>query len=353
MRKTNMALAIALGTCAFAFADPAIVAETFEDASIEVGATTLPYSGWTLTSSEDDAPVIVADGTTSMPANGYGVVGAGHTKALNVNGGKAERSMGSFAEQGVVSVDMMVKVACSADELDASTLSTPPLAIAVDQDGYFNASTNGTVFFKLSNKQYNDGEWVRVTILLDAERARCRIALDGALACDDQWLSLPSDYAINSGSKMSVQSTSCIDDVVLRAESSGVYDKYAAVTANSTPATTTRDGFTIPTNYEELYNLKATAFTQEIKNAYDEGVAPNATFAITSGLVADNNVTLKFPGDWPADAYTLKYGSTPACENTAADVSSKKVTESETRVNEIAVALPSEGNVLYYKVTRN
>lgn len=363
MNKIHLTLAATLAACSVAFADATV--QTFEGLGNDTEGKWVPgeESGWSTDAAVDtseaeasDYPAIVTAGAAiSAPANGFGVIGADpdHTdssKVLSLNGGKATVTM---PDSDITTSDLLVKVAHSSlDPLSLGDFATsnPRLAIAVDKDGKFYACTNATAdaFFKLSDTSYTEGTWVRVTTLISTNC--CRIALNGQLACNGAWLPLAGASEERS---LTVQSSSCIDDVVVKTETSNVYDKYAAVNAtNGSEAKITNGSYSVPTNYL-LANDKtaeADSVTEAVKNTYEQGVAPGGTFAITEGSFDGSNVTLTFPGDWPADAYVVKYGSSPtALDNIATMSSSEKSGDSNTVV--VGGGM-TDGTVLYYQVTR-
>ena len=357
MNKINVTLAATLAACSVAFADATV--QTFEDLNNDSQGKWVPdsttASGWStapaVPSSEDasDYPAIAEAGADiSAPANGFGVIVADpdpdhtdSTKVLSLNGGKATVTM---PNSDITTSDLLVKVVHSSlDQLSLGDFANPAprLAIAVDNAGKFNACTNGTAFFKLSDTRYEEGTWVRVTTLISTNC--CRIALNGQLACNGAWLPLASPSTERS---LTVQSSSCIDDVVVKTENSNVYDKYAAVTTGGNDALTGTSP-QVPTNYATKYGV--TDVNPTVRAAYEKGVAPGVTFAISNGSFDGSNVTLTFPGDWPADAYVVKYGSSPTELTETATISSEMSGGNNTVVVDGNM---SGRTVLYYQVTR-
>ncbi|MBE6382891.1 MAG: hypothetical protein E7049_07775 [Lentisphaerae bacterium] len=361
MNKINVALVATLAACSVAFADATV--QTFEGLDNTEGKWA-PTTGWSTEAAvatnpeASDYPAIAEAGEAiSAPANGFGVIGANpdHTdssKVLSLNGGKATVTMPS-SSSGIITSDLLVKVVHSSlDALSLGDFATPApkLAIAVDKDGKFQAWTGGDSFSLLSNTPYAEGTWVRVTTLISNDC--CRIALDGQLACNGAWLKLSSATA---PSQLTVQSSSCIDDVVVKAEASDyVYDKYAAVNANGSEAKITNGSYSVPTNYL-LANDKAAeadSVTEAVQNTYEQGVATDGTFAITEGSFDGSKVTLTFPGDWPADAYVVKYGNSPDKLNSTAPMSSSAKSGVSNTVVVDGMTDGMTGTVLYYKVAR-
>lgn len=361
MNKINVILAATLAACSVAFADttdPTVKVQTFEN------ETNTNYiwepgegSGWTTTpavatseAEASDYPAIETVGSpTVAPDNGYGVVDAAHTKVLSLNGGSATVTM-SDASSSPITSDLLVKVVYNSGDLSVEGFDNAKLAIAVATDGKFYACTNGASFFRLSETVYSEDTWVRVTTLIDYPNKRCRIALNGELACNGAWLSLPGTTAEDAPSLLTVKSSSCIDDVVVKAEKSGyVYDKYAAVTTERDEALT-GDNPKVPTNYATKYGVAAVDVDSDVRAAYEKGVAPDGTFAITEGSFDGTKVTLKFPGDWPADAYVVKYGNSPDKLTSTATMSSSTMSGGNNTV--VVDGNMSGGTVLYYQVTR-
>ena len=85
--------------------------------------------------------------------------------------------------------------------------------------------------------------------------------------------------------------------------------------------------------------------------AYEKGVAPGGTFAISSGSFDGSNVTLTFPGDWPADAYVVKYGPTSECG--AGSLSPIQFSTANSQNMVTVTPDMGTGTVLYYKVARS
>ncbi len=307
------------------------------------------WSGGTLTAAAPAAPV-----------NGYAVTDAEHTHVLAVAGSATK----SEVRNGIVAVDVLVKVSVP-DEAPALPDGSH-LAIAVNTAGKLVALTGSSSSdaVSLGDKIYAKDAWVRLTTIFDYGNNRCRIAVNGELANGGAWLPIGASKSLTG---MTVAGDTAIDDVVIQNAASTVYDKYASVKeADGAAATVPSDvvdasGTTvnIPVNYFSVNNIAQSHVNDTISNssltyaqAYLVGVAPveGAKFAIEEASYDGSNFTLTFPGDWPADSYTIKYGATASCTKTAAITTATK-TGSGNQVT-IPLNFGESGNVLYYKVTR-
>ena len=307
------------------------------------------WSGGTLTAAAPDAP-----------ANGYAVTDAKHTKVLAVAGSATK----SEVRNGIVAVDVLFKVSVpDADEAPALPDGSH-LAIAVNTAGKLVALTGSSSSdaVSLGDKTYAKDEWVRLTTIFDYGNNRCQIAVNGELANGGDWLPIAASKSLTG---MTVAGDTAIDDVVIQDAASTVYDKYASVKADGAAATVPSDvvdasgpAVNIPVNYFSVNNIDQSKVNSMISNssltyaqAYLVGVAPveGATFAIEEASYDGNNLTLTFPGDWPADSYTIKYGTTASCNETATNTTATKTGSG----NQVTIPLNfGSGNVLYYKVTR-
>ena len=295
-----------------------------------------------------------AGGPTSAPDNGYAVTDATHGQVLAIDG----TATSSIGATGNALVDILFQV--SIPEVAPALPSGEYFAIAVATDGSLVAFTNSTAeAVTIDADTHSKGEWIRVTTLFDYTNNRCQVALNGELACGGAWLPI----AATSLSGIAVSGTTTIDDVVVQSAASTVYDKYAAVTEAGAAAVVEADGdIAVPANYLTVNNLAATTEaasaplehsspTMTVAQAYLVGVAPveGARFAIEEASYDGNNLTLTFPGDWPAGSYTVKYGATPECADKANIATATKTGSG----NQVTIPLNFEiGNVLYYKVTR-
>ena len=344
--KTTMKAVLALTGLAAgaALADGAAATVcTFE--SMEDG-----WSGGTLTEAAPDAP-----------ANGYAVTDAGHTQVLTVAGSATK----SEVRNGIVAVDVLVKVSVpDADEAPALPDGSH-LAIAVNTAGQLVALTGSSSSdaVSLGNTTYAKDAWVRLTTIFDYGNNRCQIAVNGELANGGAWLQIAESKSLTG---MTVAGDTAIDDVVIQDAASTVYDKYASVKAADGAAATVPSAVVdasgtavnIPVNYFSVNKINQSDVNSTISNssltyaqAYLVGVAPvaGATFAIEEASYDGSNLTLTFPGDWPADSYTVKYGATASCTETATNTTATKTGSG----NQVTIPLNFEsGNVLYYKVTR-
>jgi len=342
--KTTMKAVLALtGLAAGAVLADGAAATVCTFESMEDG-----WSGGTLTAE-----------TPAAPDNGYAVTDAGHTKVLAVAGSATK----SEERNGIVAVDVLVKVSVP-DEAPALPDGSH-LAIAVNTAGQLVALTGSSSSdaVSLGDKTYDKDEWVRLTTIFDYGTSSCQIAVNGELANGGAWLPIGASKSLTG---MTVAGDTAIDDVVIQDAASTVYDKYASVkAADGAAATVPSDvvdasgtAVNIPVNYFSVNKIDQSDVDSTISNssltyaqAYQAGVAPvaGATFAIEEASYDGNNLTLTFPGDWPAGSYTVKYGATPECAKEV-DIATATKTGSG---NQVTIPLNfGTGNVLYYKVTR-
>ena len=296
--------------------------------------------------------------TPAAPANGYAVTDAGHTKVLTVAGSATK----SEERNGIVAVDVLVKVSVP-DEAPALPDGSH-LAIAVNTAGQLVAlaGSSSSDAVSLGDKTYAKDEWVRLTTIFDYANNRCQIAVNGELANGGDWLPIAASKSLTG---MTVAGDTAIDDVVIQNAASTVYDKYASVKADGAAATVKSEvvdasgtAVNIPVNYFSVNKIDQSDVNSTISNssltyaqAYQAGVAPveGATFAIEKASFNGSSLTLTFPGDWPAGSYTVKYGTTASCTETATITTATKTGSG----NQVTIPLNfGSGNVLYYKVTR-
>ena len=317
--------------------------ETFE--SEAEGVTPSGWSGGT----------VVSGGLTGAPANGYAVTDAAHGRVLSVLG-TADRSVDSASGGRYQSADILVKVALPDETPTAADVADGArFAVAFDTDGRLLGWFGGDAFVSLGSTVYSADTWLRLTVLFDHGDKKVWIAVNGTVQNEDG-----TAYA-GSGSclvGMSVAGVSCIDDVVVRNESSTVYDKYAAVkTSGEAAVVAAEGGIVVPVNYLSKQNVAQTAAGANSKadggvltyaEAYQAGVEPTEAFAITAAEPSANGIVLTFPGSWPADSYEVKYGSTAACSDGTVGAESFVKADG---VNKATIPLPESG-VRYYKVGR-
>lgn len=192
-------------------------------------------SSWT------DGAVQLNDYTYDAAA-GWPLQNAEHTKVLVVEGDSTyDATSGGFS--GSPLVDMMVKVALPDDDLE--TPENAHIAVAVDKGGKFNvyckdkSGTDSAAWYKLSDTPYEEGTWVRVSLLFDYAKGRCQVRLNGepmmtaygyldATTTDTTkngaWYKLATATGSSSAvSSLKVVGCTAVDDVVIAANA----DNYA------------------------------------------------------------------------------------------------------------------------------
>ena len=340
MKKTAiMAVAVAAGATLPLFAT---IVDTFEN-------STNPWSSGTAT-----AETVSYTGTRPTTVDGTSVL------AFE---GTATRTTTDVSSANII--DMMCKIAALEDELTSYTIDSDALfAIAVDKDRklnvYCKTSSNVTAAFTPISEAYTEGAWVRLTAAIDYTAGTFQIAVDGAIAPATYYLANNSARTVSS---VKVIGTSSIDDFVVKSDATNnALDAYAQVDANGDPVTTTFAGVAVPDAYVSNKVPEGSSVTDTIPNssltylkAYLAGVEPTsgATFSVTSAQVTGNAVTLSFPGSWPANTYTIKYGSDPTSLEPVATASTTATKESG--VNKVTVPLSFSGTgtgTLYFSVSR-
>ncbi len=290
--------------------------------------------------------------TTAPTGYGYPTTAATHAKVLSVSG-TVTRDTSGVKSANVF--DMMVEVARPDKTPDAYNSSNPQFAIYSDTDGalklYCKATSDGSAT-SVTLGNFEDGAWLRLTVAVDYSNSSLVVATNGVLTASTYYLAnAPQSQTVAS---VDVSGKTAIDDFVAK---NGTFEPYAQVTAEGAAAVA--EGSTVPSAYltrsekssvnETIANSKP---TMTVAQAYTAGVAPvaGATFAIEKASFNGSSLTLTFPGDWPAGSYTVKYGTTASCTETATITTATK-TGSGNQVT-IPLNFGESGNVLYYKVAR-
>ncbi len=334
MKNIATMVAAVVSVAAASFATP--IVDTFEstmdswtgDGKLETAETTEPPTGYGYpTTAETHAQVLAVSGTVTR----------GTTGVLSAN-----------------VFDMMVKVARPDETPDDYNSSNPQFAIYSDTNGalklYCKETSDGSAT-SVTLGNFAEDEWLRLTIAVDYSNSSLVVATNGVLTASTYYLAnAPQSQAV---ARVNVSGTTAIDDFVAK---NGSFEPYAQVTAEGGAAVA--ESSTVPRAYltksgkssvnETIANSKP---TMTVAQAYAVGVAPvaGATFAIEEASYDGNNLTLTFPGDWPAGSYTVKYGTTASCTETAAITTATKTGSG----NQVTIPLNFEsGNVLYYKVAR-
>ena len=291
--------------------------------------------------------------TPTEPPTGYGYpTTATHTQVLAVSGTVTRVTTG-VSNANVF--DMMVKVARPDETPDDYNSSNPQFAIYSDTDGnlklYCKETSDGSAN-SVSLGNFAEDEWLRLTIAVDYSNNTNTlvVATNGVLTASTYYLAnAPQSQTVAS---VNVSGMTAIDDFVAK---NGSFEPYAQVDSSGNAAVAGNS--TVPSAY--LTKSGKSAVSDAIDNsnltvaqAYAAGVAPvaGATFAIEKASFNGSSLTLTFPGDWPAGSYTIKYGTTASCTETAAITTATK-TGSGNQVT-IPLNFGESGNVLYYKVTR-
>ncbi len=291
--------------------------------------------------------------TTKPTGYGYPISDAAHTKVLAVPG-TVTRDTTGVANANVF--DMMVKVARPDETPGDFNSNNPQFTIYSDTNGdlklYCKATSSGSAT-SVTLGNFEDGAWLRLTVAVDYSKSSLVVATNGVLTASTYYLANAPQSQSAGVTNVNVIGTTAIDDFVAK---NGTFEPYAQVTAEGNPAVAGNSK--VPSAYltksgksrvnETIANSKP---TMTVEQAYTAGVAPDegATFAIEEASYDGNNLTLTFPGDWPADSYTVKYGATPECDNEANNATATKTGSG----NQVTIPLNfGSGNVLYYKVTR-
>ena len=328
---TMVAAVVSVAAASFATS----IVDTFE-------STTDPWTG-------DGALSTV---TPTEPPTGYGypISDAAHAQVLAVSG-TVTRDTTGVSNANVF--DMMVKVARPDETPGDFNSNNPQFAIYSDTNGdlklYCKETSDGSAT-SVTLGNFEDGAWLRLTVAVDYSKSSLVVATNGVLTASTYYLANTPQSQSAGVTNVNVIGTTAIDDFVAK---SGTFEPYAQVVSSGNAATT--DG--LPAAYMSKYSKSSASETVgggsslTVAQAYAAGVAPveGARFAIEEASYDGNNLTLTFPGDWPAGSYTVKYGATASCTETATNTTATKTGSG----NQVTIPLNFEsGNVLYYKVAR-
>ena len=338
---------LTIGAAIFAAVATTAMAETIVDTFENDTAGSAPALSWS-------AGTVVADKTLTEPAYGYPTT-ATHTNTLDIAGTATRATSGNNV------FDMMVKLNKVDDDLPTPEAS-PLFAVAVDTSGalklYCKETADDAAGWSPALGTCADDTWMRLTFDVSTNDNSFVVAKDGVLTGTTYYLANPKPVGIVTN--VTVEGSTAIDDFVA---TSGSFAPYAQVDDRGDPAVVTSTDYpdiAVPTKYLTTYSLPATSeaagatipnSSLKVAQAYQVGVAPTegATFEIEEAAFDGTNLTLTFPGDWPAGSYTVKYGTTAECLHTATGTATK-----EGGNNKVTLAIPDfgGGNVLYYKVSR-
>ena len=201
------------GTFAWTFADsvaatPILGNDSFEAYAIGTGTSGL--AGW----SGDGT---VEAGTPTVPSVGYPMPNESHEKVLSVDSEVTRTYSGTT--NGNQRLEMMLCVRRSAND----TLDVPEgdnqVVIAADNAGYMNiyrrTATNTCEWARLSETQYENGQWVCVSLYMDydkAEGASVLVKLDGS---ECGWYPMVNGGSSRKVSSFTVTGSCKVDDVLL------------------------------------------------------------------------------------------------------------------------------------------
>ena len=201
------------GTFAWTFtegvaATPIIGGDSFEPYAVGTDASGL--AGWS-----GDGTVVA--GTPTQPAVGYPMPNEAHEKVLTVDGEVTRTYSGTT--NGNQRLEMMLSVRRSPEDELTVPEGDNQVVIAADKDGYLNiyrrTATNTCEWARLSETQYANGQWVRVGLYMDydkAEGASVLVKLDG-VECG--WHLMPNGGASRKVSSFTVSGATKVDDVLL------------------------------------------------------------------------------------------------------------------------------------------
>ena len=335
MKNIATMVAAVVSVAAASFATP--IVDTFE-------STKDPWTG--------DGELSTVTPTEPPTGYGYPTTAETHAQVLAVSGTVTRDTTGVVSNANVF--DMMVKVARPDKTPDDYNSSNPQFAIYSDTDGalklYCKATSSGSAT-SVTLGNFAEDEWLRLTIAVDYSNSSLVVATNGVLTASTYYLANAPQSQSAGVTNVNVIGTTAIDDFVAK---NGSFEPYAQVDSSGNAATT--DG--LPAAYMLKYSKSSASETVgggsslTVAQAYAAGVAPvaGATFAIEKASFNGSSLTLTFPGDWPAGSYTIKYGTTASCTETATITTATK-TGSGNQVT-IPLNFGESGNVLYYKVTR-
>ncbi len=294
----------------------AAISDTFE------GET----SGW-------DGDGSIVEKAVTAPAVGLPIAGEAGSKVLEVQGVATRVNADGDAGQ-VGLIDFMLQVTSADEELTIDSGETSdenpagaPIAIAT---GMAEAESKKIPLKVLSDNQwtaltdavYTEGEWVRVTIVVDYNAKRFRVSVNGipvskgyAEATGDKtdgpWFAFNKDTAFAKVSKLIVVGSTSVDDVVV-AQGNTLPEAPIAETAMATV-----NGKLVPVKYlhdygvppEKMTTVKLGDSTLSVMDKYEAGLDPTSaeTFKLTSIKATDdaNTVEVGVTGKAP-NGYTIE-----------------------------------------------
>ena len=215
-----MTCAAAAGAWA-ALGDSAVLPQSFEDVAVDAAVTTL--TGW------DGYGTVVATEDQTLKV-GSPIANATRTKHLSVNGWVTAE----FDQTGNVNdreLEMLVKVALPDDELAEMTDAEAKFALAIDKTGtegkgvlkYWKSTGAGAPgWAPVNDDVYTEGQWIRVLVIFNAAKSRCKVVVDGSVATKGTAADgtgtgpyFPVLQPTTTLASMKIVGTTAIDDVTL------------------------------------------------------------------------------------------------------------------------------------------
>lgn len=318
----------------------------------------------------------VGAGVPTTPSCGFPANFDTHTKVLAITGTVTYAETAAPSTTGASQVDFMFK-AEPTDELDLLSDTAVKVALAVGPAADGAAQVPVSFWCKAKGESTNswvtlcsvaNGAWVRATLVLDYDKSRCRVSIDGdpqitAAAAEDAWYAF-----VNADNKTYVKSITMVgstevDDFVV---SHTALSSYAEPFAG-TPVAVAETGKTI--SYADLntYGItKAQAEANEdvsdgaglkISEKLEAGLNPKSatkfemqTMTATSATVAE----VTFPGNNDAETgYEVTITSDKAGETPVANASAtiSKVAGAATaageQINKATLTLPADADRVY------
>jgi hypothetical protein len=282
------------GTFAWAFTDsfastPIIGSDSFEAYALGTGTSGL--AGWS-------GAGTVEAGTPTAPANGYPMPNETHAKVLSVDDELTRTYTGTT--NGNQRLEMMVSVQRSADdELDVPE-GDNQVVVAADKDGYLNvyrraASGNACEWARLSETQYANGQWVRVSLYMDYDNANgpsVLVKLDGV---DCGWHLMANGGTSGHVSSFTLTGDCKVDDVMLTM--THYDDDWPIAGGDTVPPAAWFDSYGITGESRSPSALAANGYT--MLESYDAGLDPTSAdpFRITSiQILSDGKLQLTING---------------------------------------------------------
>ena len=261
-------------------------------------------------------------------------------------------------------LDMLVQAARPEDALSEMTDTDAKFALAIDPDGalrywsgsaWNNLSTNGTT--------YTEGQWIRVSLVLDTSNNKCKVSVDGqACVTDNGKVAADSNVSpgawyplITSASKiasMKVIGTTAIDDVLLTSDTAPSYKD-----ASGADVVVAGEEANVPLAWYDVNNLPTNQVNatdgsgMTLAAKYLTGLSPNDGVAFKmetmTMLVDGDNVKARItiPACNPPTGYEVKI------QTSANGTSWSEGATAAANATTVDVQLPSgANNVTYFRM---